>query len=333
MVIIPNIFRAFLCSTVFLTTFVSSGQADELELLDVDRIALLEKLEKLQEASNLRISGLYKRAIQDYRSAVQSDTKTMDLYLRCVERVRFEEKYRSAAEFREWKRNKDDELGSKSFRMALRHQLLWLLLSIEAASNDGDVSEMGVKAVNHLNQIFDNARVLMENHSILEENALNSVFAQAYELNIEIENWPQSGLDIDSIYEQLVFPPLATKSKINEFRAAWQNKINHTGFKIEKWSGLKTVRERGDARSTEIDRDANKAAMDEFLSETRPALQWEMEVACYELGDEKKSALNMIRHLEQYMTHQDAPQWLSEFHELIAIEEQLDLDEIGSVGK
>ncbi len=47
-------------------------------LSEADRIALTEQLEKIQQRSKDRVGGLYQRAIQDYRRAIQSDDATMD---------------------------------------------------------------------------------------------------------------------------------------------------------------------------------------------------------------------------------------------------------------
>ena len=118
-------------------------------MTEADRIALLERLEIIKKQSDDRVGGLYQKAIRAYRSAIQSDDKTMDLYLDCLEKVRYDDEKRKTQEFREWKRKNKDRLNSSSMREALRHQLSWLLLSIEAARLEGDVSELGERAIKH----------------------------------------------------------------------------------------------------------------------------------------------------------------------------------------
>lgn len=294
-----------------LSSLLGLVSAQEQQLSDADRVAILEKLEEIEGVSNDRVSGLYLRAISSYRAAIQSDTETMKLYLSCYEKVNFTDKNLKTLNFREWKKKNDERLGSKSFRLALRYQLAWLLLSIETASKDGDVTEMGNQAVSHLNQVFENAEGLKEHNRILKQNVLSSVFAKAYELNIKIENWPKSGLDIENIYEKLVMPQLRSSDKISELRAAWNKKILHTGTAIEAWTVNKgTTIGSKDALQT--------PEMKTFLSESRPQLLWNMEKDCFESGDERTAALNMLSHLETYVTHKDAPKWIEEFQGYIS---------------
>lgn len=280
------------------------------ELSGSDRIALIEQLEKIQKQSDDRVSGLYRRAIQDYRAAIRSDDATMDLYLKCFEKVNFEDQQRKSQEFREWKRKNKDRLHSASMRMALRHQLSWLLLSIEAAQRDGDVSDLGARAITHLDQIFKNAEKLKEHRAILSKNVLSSVFARAYKLNIKVEEWPKSTLDIAQIYEKVVMPPLRHPERLSSLRAAWKHRILHEGLVHEKWGGRNgtTIGKKDAMRSPEFEL---------FLSETRPQLLWEMEMDCFRVGDEQASALRMLSHLEKYLTHKDAPEWIEEFQLLV----------------
>ncbi len=302
---------------VFFATFLPvlavmrASAADPRPLTEADRIALEEKLEKIQKVSSERVGGLYRRALQDYREAIRSDKATMDLYLKCVEKVRFSDEKRKSSEFRRWKRANKESLNSQSMRVALRHQLAWLLLSIEAAQREGDTSGLGKRAVEHLDQVMRNAEVLKEHRRILSQNALSSVFARAYKLNIKIKDWPQSAMDIARIYDQVVLPPLRKPGKIDSLRAAWQKRIRHEGVAVEKW----TVRE----GSTVGKKDSMQSAeFQKFLSETRPALLWKMEKDCFKAGDERTSALHMVKHLETYLGHKDAPQWIKDFQALIS---------------
>ncbi len=279
-------------------------------LSEADRTALTEQLEKIRQRSKDRVGGLYQRAIQDYRRAIQSDDATMDLYLKCTEKVRFKDEKRKTQEFRDWKRRNKEKLGSSSMRMALRHQLAWLLLSIEAARTEGDLTELGNRAIGHLDQIFKNAEVLRGHRSILSQSALGSVFARAYELNIEVDGWPASTMDIGQIYDKVVMPPLRNATGIKSLRAAWGKRIQHEGLVVEKWSVSpgKTIGKKDSMRTPDFEK---------FLSETRPQLLWDREVDCFESGDEKVSAAHMLKHVETYINHKQAPAWIKDFQELI----------------
>jgi hypothetical protein len=301
-----------------------STHADAGLLSEADRIALTEQLEKIQQRSKDRVGGLYKRAIRDYRSAIKSDDATMALYMTCLEKVQFTDEKRKSQDFRDWKRRNKEKLSSSSMRMALRHQLAWLLLSIEAARREGDVSELGNRAMSHLDQIFKNAEVLKDHRSILSQSALGSVFARAYQLNIKVDDWPSSTMDIAQIYDKVVMPPLRNTTRIDSLRAAWKKRIQHEGLAVEKWSvrNGKKIGKKDALRTPDFEK---------FLSETRPQLLWDMEVDCFESGDEKVSAVRMLKHLETYISHKEAPTWIQDFQNIIYPPEDPDATKDGAV--
>ena len=321
----PRLNLLSLVPLALLTGMIALGTlatAEPESLTEADRIALVEQLEKIQKRSEDRVSGLYRRAIRDYRTAIQSDDATMKLYLKCVEKVKFEDEKRKSQEFRDWKRANKERLHSSAMRMALRHQLAWLLLSIEAARREGDVSEMGARAIEHLDQIIKNAEILKDQRGILGKNALSSEFARAYKLNIKLKNWPKSAMDIAQIYEKVVMPPLRDNTRITSLRAAWKKRILHEGLIIEKWSERKgtTIGKKDALRPPEFEK---------FLSDTRPQLLWDMEVDCFKAGDQRGSALHMLTHLETYISHKDAPAWIKDFQGLINPQEEEEGDTAG----
>lgn len=284
-------------------------QADPAKLTEADRIALTEQLENLENNSKKRVGGLFKNAVKDFRSAIRSDDATMALYLKCYEKVNFLNEKRKASDFREWKRRNKEEIKSPAMRMALRHQLSWLLLSIEAAKREGDVSDLGNRASEHLDQIFRNAAVLQEYRGELNRNVLDSVFARAYKLHMKVKNWPTSALDIKNIYEQVIMPPLRSPDKIDSLRNAWDKRIKHETLKIEMMSRSK--------KGKASDKNELNPKVSKFLLEARPVLLWKKEVDCFKAGDQRKSALRMVRHLEKYMHHKETPRWIKEFKSMI----------------
>lgn len=291
--------------------------ADPAKLTEADRIALEEQLEAIQNQSDESVGGLYRRALADFRSAIRSDDATMELYLKCLEKVRFTDEKKKAADFREWKRRNKDRLKSSSMRMALRHQLSWILLSIEAARKSPEErKDLSQRAMAHLDQIFKNAEVLKDHRDVLNQDALSSVFARAYKLHIKVEHWPRSALDIAGIYEHVVMPQLRRPERIGSLRTAWKKRIEHEGLKVERWT-------REETRRIGTKESMRSSAFEKFLADTRPQLLWKMEVDCFKSGDERVAALNMVNHLKKYLTHKDAPEWIDGFQKLINPEKAL----------
>jgi hypothetical protein len=308
------------------------GQGEDLS--EADRVSLISELERIQKQSDDRVSGLYQRAVKDFRSAIRSDEATMDLYLKCFEKVRYIDLHRKSQDFRDWKRNERNKemIQSSSMKMALRLQLSWLLLSIEAARMDGDTSELGKRAVDHLDKIFANAKTLKAHRNILNQNVLSSVFAKAYNLNIKVKNWPTSAFDITQVYEKVVMPPLRESKDIASLRSAWRHRIAQEQAVFEKWNDQDGENAEGKSgkkkRVIGMKKNMRTHGYEVFLDETRPQLLWSMEVDCFKAGDEKASALRMLKHLQTYITHKNAPQWIKEFQDLIQPQEDLEEDAV-----
>ena len=149
-------FPAFLLLLVFYSPL--SAEPEKLSALDVQ--LLLEKIKTLREGSQKAIGARYSTANSAFRSAIQSDSAAYALFVNCTEKVQFEEKQKSGSEFRDWKRRHKERSDSPSFRRALRHQLNWLLLTLQAASEPTKRDEMWSKALDHIDTIFKDAEDL-----------------------------------------------------------------------------------------------------------------------------------------------------------------------------
>ncbi|MGE9269105.1 MAG: hypothetical protein ACQKBY_13515, partial [Verrucomicrobiales bacterium] len=77
---------------------------DAVSLSEVDRQLLLEKLKEVQESARQTTLDRFDNALQAFKSAASSEAATHDLYLKCVEKVNFDDQNKKTQEFREWKR-------------------------------------------------------------------------------------------------------------------------------------------------------------------------------------------------------------------------------------
>ena len=293
-------FSAFLLLLVFCAPL--SGEPEKLSALDVQ--LLLEKIKTLREGSQKAIGARYSTANSAFRSAIQSDSAAYALFVNCTEKVQFEEKQKSGSEFRDWKRRHKERSDSPSFRRALRHQLNWLLLTLQAASEPTKRDEMWSKALDHIDTIFKDAEDLEGAQAVLRQNVLGTVFAEAYSVdNIEITDWPGSPLQLESVYEGLVLPSLRSKKTLSELGQAWDRRILHEGTMIDIWNKPKKG----------LGRPEHSAQMEKFLEVRRPQLQWKKEMDLFGVGDQKQAALRMLKHIETHTTHRDIATWIAEF--------------------
>jgi hypothetical protein len=274
-------------------------------LSEADREALIEKLDKLRDTAREKAMGRIGAAAAAYREGMASDEAAAELYVKCVEKVEFEDRQRSSKEFRDWKRHHDDQLKDPARRRCLRHQLRWLLLSLEAAEAGEKREALAPKAAEALEAIFGNPEQFDGKVDTLREPVTATVFAKAYNLGgARLENWPLSPLEIGAVFEQVIFPPLARAGKFEALRGQWAKRMGYESAVLEFWSG----RDPKDGPSPE---------QEKFSAETLPELEWRMENALYAAGDERRAALNMLEHLGENLGHPKVREWGEEFRKLV----------------
>ena len=279
------------------------------KLSNSDREALLEKLEKIREEADSKVDARFRAAITAYRAAMVSDDTAMDLYLKCEEKVNFEDMQKSGSDFRDWKKSNDDKFSDKSFREALRQQLRWLVLTLEAASEDPDTDKLATEASKVLESIVSQADDFTKFRSVLQQPATASVFARAYDINgVKVEKWPLSPLPVTAIYEQVILPPLRRPDRLAALADAWDKRMIQESTLLDAWDADSD----GKGKSGE-----HGPAYEKFVSETLPALRWERELDLFRNGDERAAALRMLTHIEGNLSHENAPKWADEFSTLL----------------
>jgi hypothetical protein len=233
-----------------------------------------------------------------------------------MEKVNFEDQQKKSADFREWKRNEAEKLSDSGLRLALRHQLRWLVLTLQAASEKADHAKLAVEAQGIVDSIFSESEKLKNQEAILSQAVTSSVFARAYDINsAKVEKWPLSPIQLDQLYDQVLLPPYRKSSRLAELRATWIKRIQQEGTKIEHWSG--NDRNPKEERRVATASGMQSPAYEKFLTETQPSLQWEMETDLFRNGDESGAALRMLAHLEKNLSHPAAREWGRAFENLL----------------
>jgi hypothetical protein len=289
---------------------VHSVRADLLS--DADRETLLENLDKLKESAESTMDARFRLAIGAFRTAMASDEAAMELYLKCLEKVNFEDQQKSSGDFREWKRKEDAELSDPALRLALRHQLRWLVLTLQAASENADRSKLAGDAQGIVDAIFSDPEKLRGQEKTLAQPVTSSVFARAYDINsVKVEKWPLSPVQLEQVYEDILLPPHRAPGRTNELRAVWLKRIQQEGAKIEHMAADKQRNGKGDREEKRIGMASamRPPEFDKFLADTVPKLQWEMETDLFRSGDQSGAAVRMLAHLEKYISHPSAREW------------------------
>ena len=316
MKIMDQINRAVKPSLLLLTSMMITSQvsAQAETMTDSEKEEMLERATKMLESAEGRSKARFATAIKAFRSAVASDTAAHDLYLKCLEQVEYVDKQKSSSAFRDWKRKHRETSDTPAFRRALRHQLNWLLISIEAAHDPAKIEQLGIKALAKVDAMIDDAELLKPNKNILSKAVLSTVYAKAYDLDtLGAKKWPSSPASINEIYENVVMPPLRVPSKTNLLRSAWNKRIKHEGLIKELWSKNSKENEKKIGLKKDL-------APPEYLAwreNIYPELLWRREVDCFESGDEKHAASNMMGHIDKYIKHKNSLKWTQQFKDFM----------------
>ena len=293
--------------------FCMLPQANADELTNAEREKLSKRLEELLHKSQETLTQRQATAYKAYKQAIQSETAAMELYLNCVELADFENQGKKSSDFRDWKRNQKDRYSDPSFKCALRHQLNWLVLTIEAARSEEDINKLGPKARQALQNIFKDASKLKGQENILRQGASSSVFARAYGFGaMKVENWPSSPLAISEIYEKLIFPPLRDAGKASLLRSAWLERLNYEEQALLEWAHVPKDKSIG------MKKDMLPPAYEKYMAEKKPKLVWKMEKEVFQAGDEAGAATRMLTHISKFISHNDATKWAEELQSMIA---------------
>jgi len=301
---------------------VSHARADSLTA--ADREALLENLEKIRENAESKVDARFRMAISAYREAMSTDESAMDFYLKCIEKVNFEDQQRKNSDFRDWKRKEGDKLGDQAFRLALRVQLRWLILTLRASSEKAKLSELAVEAQEVVDSIFRDADKLAGQAQTLGQPVTSTVFARAYDIGgLDKETWPLSPVQLDAIYNQVIFPQLRTPARVESLRAAWIKRIQQEITKFDVINrngggnggngGIKKAA--GNGGGTEIG--PGSPEHEKFMTENVPQYQWDMEMDLFRSGDEAGAAVRMIAHIQKHLEHKSSRDWTQQLKALL----------------
>lgn len=288
---------------LILTALLLPAQGQDLS--EVDRQLLLDKLQEIQESANSAAKSRFGTAVSAFKAAASSDVAAHELWLKCVEKVDFQDEAKKTSDFREWRKRHKDRTDSPGFRRALRHQLNWLLLTIEVTQNPAAISGMSDQAISAIEAILGDGQLLENQGQLLKASVLSSYFARAYDLGgLQVQGWSNAPLNIGTMYELIILPPWQNEDSIEKLRRGWLKRIEHEGLAVKAFS-----------REGEKDRIPE---FEKWLANDRLGLMWKMEVDLFRAGDQRPAALRMLDHLKKNLNHNDASAWINDFTALVS---------------
>lgn len=311
--------KVYLLILLSLSFSLSSAVSETLS--ETDRRKMLEKLEAVFEEVEETSGGRIRSALSAFRSARNDDDKALELYLRCVEKKSFIDEKKKNQEFREWKRQQSEKFKRDGFTLALRHQLNWLVLTIEADGGANSANESAIAATKAVGSIMSDLEQLKNQKGLLSKNVYSTPFASTYKIaapkkednkNADaVSNFPTSPLPIGKVYEKVIFPTLRTPTKIKTLRTAWVKRIQQERAIVEFQSDQKS----GSNEETSPE-------FDKFITEQLPRLRWQMEVDLFDSGDQILASQNMYLLIAQNINHPDVKAWAAQFQQKLTPEEE-----------
>jgi len=173
---------------------------------------IMDQINRAVKPSLLLLTSMMITSQVSAQAETMTDSEKEEMLERATKMLESAEgvdKQKSSSAFRDWKRKHRETSDTPAFRRALRHQLNWLLISIEAAHDPAKIEQLGIKALAKVDAMIDDAELLKPNKNILSKAVLSTVYAKAYDLDtLGAKKWPSSPASINEIYENVVMPPL-----------------------------------------------------------------------------------------------------------------------------
>ena len=280
-----------------------SAQEETSGLTQDEKDALLAQLDELEtQAVSINIKS-QSEAISLLVEAIQSDTAAFKLYLECIEKIRFEDQKKKSSERRDGIK-KIKEQSNKEFKRALRHQLYWLVHSIEAARNPDKRLEQALKLVQGLENIVEDTNYLNNKNVFggpLSQNPFGSEIAKVLKIeNLKPEGWPSGPLDFDGLYKNVVLKHLVEQGQFEAARNHWVTRIKAEQAIIEAYAKEPDTNVYG----------KTPVRLENFLEKKVPRLRWDAEEIFFNGGDERQSYINMFEIIKQYPEHDKYLSWI-----------------------
>lgn len=277
---------------------ISSGQ----ELTESDRANLLKKVEALKRAKVSKNNAELNRALTAFRKGAASDREAFDLYMLCQKQILSQNPRTSPGDLVDKLAEIRDKTTTADKR-ALRHQLTWLIPTIEAAVDPDQLYSSTNKLQGVLANIVNDTKTMNQKSvQSLGASPFNSIFGKAFDIaKYKPKEWPNSPLDYDGLYWGLICENLVARKQFNEARNQWAKRINIERSIIAAYDKKAATLTKAGELTPEVKKYVNNKA---------PVLKWKLEQALYQAGDERQALTEAYKIIEQFPTHKNYLGWL-----------------------
>lgn len=301
------------------------------ELTDTQKEEFLDILKTLQDTHTNEKMKRIKQGIAALTPAVSNDNEAMALFEKCYKIINYDRNENtSSSDWREWRNKNKDELGKAANKRALKYQAKWALITLKAAMEPEetfDPSQYAGQAMSLIGEIInDDKSVLTNSNGTYSSSMMQNAVGQFFELgSCRPQNWPDSIMDIERVFESLVIRPSQSKSDIASVRKGFkdliavQKRVADLMKKAESSNNSSAQNSgRGPGARANNMRRGGRAAMDPNNFELYARNQlWRCEFTCYEMGDEAGAAQNMLNLIKSTADARQQEQFINQLQSLL----------------
>ncbi len=204
-----------------------------------------------------------------------------------------------ASAFNDWKKQITGANAKPGFKKALQIQLKWMLICLKKAAAERQETELDISssAQSLLSEIGANSKEIADQIFSVGQ-ATNAIREYLDISDYRSRETPDNIGDISGIYERIILKPYSEKGDFENYRAQYMRRISLEAALVAA-SG-------DDKKASEIS-----------AAKLRLKRQWEMERACFALGDEVRAFNNMKKAIASLQDPNDKNQALRELESLL----------------
>ncbi len=273
--------------------------------------------------------------------ATQKDVTAMALFYEAVKQVNFIDKDKKSTDFLSWKNKKRSEFSRLRYRGWMNFKLRWLMLSIKAFNSEGDIDikyDFQEELLTYLDDFYTKLEDILPEKEGTEKEKTEGLDEESEEKpkkktyvdvdllqsevskflglsELKIKGWPKNPLELNALYDEFILPYYREEGDVEGLRNLWEKRLAYEEMAIiaKDSENKKGLRSSGRERETK--------AMVKFLEEKRPELVWEMHMDCFNSGDNRHSAAQMLEHITEHSEHAKVKEWAKELLLGVAPEE------------
>ncbi len=180
-----------------------------------------------------------------------------------------------AVQFSNWRKQFRENMDP-AFKKALQMQCKWALLSLRKADAEKHERDLDVSSevLTMMNELASNAKNLADQMNAV--SGASSTIRDYLGINdYRSESIPDNMMDFNSIFEQVLLPPYQLNKDVEGFRSMWNRRIQMEML-------MMSTNSTGDKKTLEEEKKIFYAGR-----------KWEMEKACFEMGDQVAALENL----------------------------------------